>query len=154
MYNTLTKKCYGILNAHGIPLPKIILRTTPHIFSHTDGSNNVFLGLGIRIAYMLGLINESRLCRTILHEIMHVVVWAFPPSPGVRNLFGTPAEWDAPQRFLRVFNGPGDRYVSRYAQTHPEEDLVETSVSFLMEGRRNDSKSGGIEEWFAKITRE
>jgi len=147
MYNRLMQECEIILADWGIPIPDVEIELTDELYSYTEGEGVIYLGVMLRAGYAVGVCGESRMVRSILHEMLHDLMEAYPPSKKVKKLFGSPGKWKAPQNMWRLL-ACSDGYVTHYAHTHPEEDLVETAVSVLTGIKyRDDVKSRGAETW-------
>lgn len=154
----LFKECKEILSEEGLLVPRTKLRFTDKLMSFVDSPHEIHLGLWVRTFGDLHRIQHS-----MLHEFMHILIFRIPPSVETRSVFGTPEAWEENQRLYRWLC-PASDYVSRYARTHPEEDMVETAV-YLLEADDLDeddediefaapglvAKVAAVEEWFEKI---
>lgn len=146
-YTLVFDECKNILREAGLMVPRAKLKHTNQFLSFTDNPRTINLGCGVR--FFRG---RKRILHTMLHELLHILVYRVPPNTGTKNVFGTPEEWESDQRLHRVV-GPKTGYVSRYARTHPEEDLVETAVFVLVGDAAQNEKTTAVERWFKKIQR-
>lgn len=142
--------CREMLRDEGLVVPRVKLKHTREYLSFTDGRS---IYLGRMVSFLAKRGHEDRLQHTLLHELFHVLVLRVPPVWEVRNAFGGRDAWNQEQRLHRIATCSRD-FVSRYARTHPEEDLVETAV-FVLEGGTVrpgvKEKVRAVEEWFEAI---
>lgn len=137
-YEEILDECKELLRNAGLPVPDVHLSETltEDVLSSITG-DKISIGLGARLRHRL--LGRWTMEETLLHELLHGLVdMKFPPKC-VRDAFGDDEEWDQDQNLLRWLADPDD-YVSRYAATHPEEDLIETAKAVLLGkplGRRN-----------------
>jgi len=122
-----------------------------HPLSWTDANGNIHVGSAVRLHQA---VTGTGLKHTILHEMMHSFFRWYPPSQECRAAFGNQADWRSEQTFSRMLNPLDDsEYVSRYAMTHAEEDLVETAASILEGLTVPDSrKRDRVLEWFEEMS--
>ncbi len=117
----------GLLSEADLPVPRAKVRATGKLLSWVGNPREVNAGLLTRV---FG--SYQKQVHSLLHELLHILVYRYPPAPAVRACFGTPREWEAPQQKLRML-GKNAAYVTAYASTHPEEDFVETAAFLLQE---------------------
>lgn len=119
-----------LLRTAGLPAPDIDTGTTDNWLSYTDCISDVFFGKGAALMHKLKV---RDLAHTALHEMLHILVEEYVPTKGIRQVFGNKRAWDADQNLTAALQEPSGHFVSRYAQTHPDEDFVET-LAFVIEG--------------------
>jgi hypothetical protein len=89
---------------------------------------------------------------SVMHEMVHILMENFPPSPKQKRIFGTPEDWKEEQKFSRMFARDSMCYATRYGMTHPDEDFVETVTAILLgedvpDNVVVDTKVATAEEW-------
>ena len=156
-YARVFDECKDLLREHGLIAPRVNLKVpfNAPLLSETNCTTTIKVGSWVQF---LALFGNDRLRRTLLHELFHVLVDRVPPNWGIRGAFGDEEDWEAEQCFLDCFASNDEDYVTRYAMTHPEEDLVETAVFLLLEGEPawNEAvqqKAEAVNEWFDVIRR-
>ena len=149
MYTQILRECECILATNGITSPKFTIYPSQHLLSHTHCSGTIYIGKAVRLKQRLF---GGGVMHSMLHEIVHTLIAYYPPAYEALEVFGSPMEWDRKQCFVRTLKPRNvTKYISQYAQTHPEEDMVETAVHVLLGTYRPSLKSARIKEWFKEI---
>lgn len=149
MYTKTLTKCKRLLKAQGITLPGLTVFPSQYLLSYTCGAGIVYMGRAVRWKHALGF---NGLLHSMLHEMGHNLIELYPPTPETLRAFGSPTEWDKPQRLLKMLKPRNkSKFVSQYAQTHPEEDMVETAVHVLLRTAKPSHKTACIKKWFIEI---
>lgn len=154
-YAQALRECKEVLQEYQLYVPEIDIDGAATFLSYTDTRSEVRIGLGVRVLSVVA--GSEHMVWTVMHEVMHVLFARFKPSKKIRDVFGTRTEWRAEQRLMKWLRDD-EEYVSRYAQTHPEEDFVETATFYLLRGipgwdEAVMEKGEAIEEWFDSVRR-
>ena len=127
-------KCLQILKENELPTKFLYeylpVMSTNELLSYTDGEI-VCVGLLTRVS---NLFTKDSTTHSILHELLHLYVDTYPPTKREMKAFGTQREWSLTQKFSSMLKTCiPDEFVSRYSQTHPLEDFVETAKYILLD---------------------
>jgi len=154
MYEYLLEECNSILEEQGLPPVEAEITTTTDMLSYTECNGIIYLGKAVRGLAAIGLWD---LTRTVMHECLHMLVDAYPPSSKQKKPFGTRKEWAEEQSLTSYGNLYSMGHVTRYGMTHPEEDFVETGTVILMEEDVPDTdevavKIKAVNGWFKSLS--
>jgi hypothetical protein len=144
----------GVLRHADLPVPRIPFLLAPGDFYSSADGKEVIVGWKERILWGLGF--KARVERTLLHELLHALVALFPPAPAVRRVFGAAAAWrrEPDYRIIPLLLRCSWGFATRWATTHPEEDLVETAT-FVLLGKDTSGvppeKLGAVDAWFRSL---
>lgn len=99
------------------------------VLSFTTLEDDIQLGLLTRAGHILRIRDIGW---SIAHEIAHNLVVRRRPNKKLRKFFGHEEEWNAAQSILdswRTYDG--EEHITRYAASHPEEDLCECVAALI-----------------------
>jgi len=129
MYKEQLEEVLAEFREWGINFTPTSFQVGNTVLSFTMLGDDIQLGLLARAGHLLRVRDISW---SIAHEICHNLMERKRPSKKLRRIFGTEEEWDDEQSLVSsVLDYDGEEYITRYAASHPEEDMCECVAALI-----------------------